>query len=276
MSKTLVAVYDESTTAQQVINDLSAAGFQRDSVTVMDGHGAGQYGAFARPQEQDRIDSLTDLGVSYEDAGSYAEAVRRGATLVAVVAPDEDVDNVMAILERHGPIDLDARMAYWRETGWTEFDRTAPLYTTEQTTAERERYRTGELREGEEAVIPVVEEEVKVGKRAVERGRTRIHTRVEERPVEETVRLRDEEVTVERRPTDRPVRAGEAAEAFREGSVEVTETDEEAVISKEPRVVEEVRVHKDTKEHEETVHERARRTDVEVEKERPGEHRRKP
>jgi Domain of unknown function (DUF2382) len=43
----------------------------------------------------------------------------------------------------------------------------------------------------------------------VQRGRVRIHSRVVERPVEESVRLRDETVTVERRPVDRPATAAE-------------------------------------------------------------------
>ena len=55
-----------------------------------------------------------------------------------------------------------------------------------------------------EMTIPVVEEDISIGKREVERGHVRIYSRVTERPVEESVRLREEKVTVERRPVDRP------------------------------------------------------------------------
>jgi hypothetical protein len=79
----------------------------------------------------------------------------------------------------------------WRETGWTGYDADAPPYTVE----EAERERAANRGTGTEEVVPVVEEQVDVGKRAVERGRVRVHTRVVERPV----RLRDEEVHVERR-----------------------------------------------------------------------------
>jgi uncharacterized protein (TIGR02271 family) len=115
-----------------------------------------------------------------------------------------------------------------------------------------------------EVRIPVVEEELQVGKRQVQRGGVRLYTRVTQQPVEETVRLRDETVHVERRPVDRP--ASEADfEAFKEGTIEVSETDEEPVVRKQARVVEEVLVHKDVREQTETVRDTVRRTEVEVE-----------
>ena len=113
-----------------------------------------------------------------------------------------------------------------------------------------------------QTTIPVVEEELQVGKREVERGGVRVESRVEEKPVAAEVQLREEHVRVERRPVDRPVT--DADKAFREGSLEVTERAEEAVVSKTARVVEEVVVGKQVEEHTETVSETLRRTDVDV------------
>ena len=113
-----------------------------------------------------------------------------------------------------------------------------------------------------EARIPVVEEELQVGKREVERGGVRVESRVEERPVEERVELREERVNVERRPVDRPV--ADAEHLFKEGTIEVTEKSEEAVVSKQARVVEEVVVNKEVGERTETVQDTVRRTDVDV------------
>ncbi|HEX6159602.1 MAG TPA: DUF2382 domain-containing protein, partial [Thermoanaerobaculia bacterium] len=59
----------------------------------------------------------------------------------------------------------------------------------------------------EEAAIPVVEEELAVGKRAVETGGVRVSKEVREVPVHEQVHLHEEHVTVDRRPVDRPVDA---------------------------------------------------------------------
>jgi uncharacterized protein (TIGR02271 family) len=116
----------------------------------------------------------------------------------------------------------------------------------------------------DEATIPVVEEEIRIGKRDVEQGGVRVHTHVEETPVHEEVTLRDEHVDVERRPVDRPLTDADAA-AFREGSFEVRERDEEAVVDKQARVVEEVSIRKDVDQRTETVDDTVRRTDVDVE-----------
>jgi len=113
--------------------------------------------------------------------------------------------------------------------------------------------------------IPVVEEEVQVGKRAVERD-VRVHTTVTEKPVEEQVHLREERVSVERRPVDRPASTADQT-AFKEGVIEMTETVEEPVINKQARVVEEVVVHKEVRDRVETVRDTVRRTNVEVEQE---------
>ena len=120
---------------------------------------------------------------------------------------------------------------------------------------------TREAAEGE-TVLPIIEEQFKVGKRSVDTGGARIRTTIEEVPVEETVSLREENVTVERRPVNRPVENAPAA--FEEGTIEVTEMAEVPVVSKEARVVEEVVVSKDVTEHQETVRDTVRRTDVDV------------
>jgi uncharacterized protein (TIGR02271 family) len=113
-----------------------------------------------------------------------------------------------------------------------------------------------------EAVLPVVEEDIDIGKRQVQTGGVRVQTRVEERPVEEQINLREERVNVERRAVDRPLSDADAA--FKEQSFEVTETAEEPVVRKQARVTEEVVVNKDVRERTETVRDTVRRQDVEV------------
>ena len=124
---------------------------------------------------------------------------------------------------------------------------------------------TRELREGETSV-PVVEEELKVGKRQVETGGVRVQTTTQEKPVEEQVTLREEHVRVDRRPVDRPATAADMQQGLRQDTMEVTARSEEAVVQKEARVVEEVVLNKDATERTETVRDTVRRTDVDVEK----------
>jgi uncharacterized protein (TIGR02271 family) len=132
-------------------------------------------------------------------------------------------------------------------------------------TAETRAERTTATTPGTETeAIPVVEEDIRVGKRAVERGGVRVRSYVLERPVEQDVTLREERVEVERRPVDRPV-GTVPADAFRERSIEVTATGEEAVVQKDARVIEEVVVRKQAEERTETVRDTVRKTEVEVE-----------
>ena len=155
-------------------------------------------------------------------------------------------------MNMHNPVDIDERAEAWKEEGFTEYDTEAEPYTAEEVAAHREQY-----------AIPIVEEDVKVGKRQVQEGGKRIRSYVRETPVEENVTLRDEEVHVERRPVDRAVT--DADNAFEEKNIEMTESHEEAVVSKQARVVEEVVVDKEATEHTETVRDSVRRTEVEVE-----------
>ena len=115
-----------------------------------------------------------------------------------------------------------------------------------------------------EIVVPIVEEELAVGKRQIQRGGVRVFQRVEERPVSESVTLREESVVIERHAVDRAVTGGEAAFG-QTADVVVTTTEEVPVVSKEARVVEEVVVGKTETDRVETVRDTVRRTDVEIE-----------
>lgn len=118
---------------------------------------------------------------------------------------------------------------------------------------------------GKEVAVPIVEERIKIGKRQISTGGVRVHTRVKETPVEESVTLRKERVNVERHPVNRPVADSDMA-ALQDGVIEVTETNEEAVVAKQSRVVEEVVVNKEVSEHDKTIRDTVRRNEVEVEK----------
>ncbi len=113
-------------------------------------------------------------------------------------------------------------------------------------------------------MIQLSEEHIEVGKRAVNRGTTRLRRYTVETPIEENVRLREETVSIERRPVSGTAAVG--PDAFTDRVIEVTETREEAVVAKTARVKEEVVIHKDVNERVETVRDTVRRDEVEVEK----------
>lgn len=123
------------------------------------------------------------------------------------------------------------------------------------------------IQSGDEVAIPVVEENISIGRREVDSGGVRVTQRVEEQPVREQVTLRDETIEVERVPVDRPVDPDtmrDLDEAFIPVSVEMRERDEVPVVDKQARVVEEVVVDKEVRERTETIEGTVRRTDVDV------------
>jgi uncharacterized protein (TIGR02271 family) len=288
MAKTLVALYDTCTDAEHVVQELIKDDFARSDIHLALDHTEGcetQHAAVEWDSAYGRehlSDTLADLGVPYDEAHSYTEGVRRGGALVVVESSDDRAERGMAMLQRLHPVNLHERTAQWRQEGWTGYDATAMTSTPRASAATATRSsqeqgratarvanqgaRTRRVEGDKEVTIPVVEEDLAIGKREVERGHVRIYSRVTEQPVEEAVRLREEKVTVERRPVDRPATEADFAAAGKD-VMEMTETAEEPVVTKRARVVEEVVVHKDVTEHTETVRGTERHTDVDVQRE---------
>ena len=206
-----------------------------------------------------------------EDRYAYSEGLSRGGTLLAVTVEPTQVEKAYDIVEQNGSVDLDQREASWRKEGWSGYTAGGSTGTGAGTPVGAASLQGGGAASaaatGEKDYIPVVEERLNVGKRVAEAGRVRVRSYVVEKPVEEQVTLRDETVHVDRRPVDRaPTAADEAL--FENKVIEATELHEQAVVSKDARVVEEIGIHKEAGQRTETVADKVRRTEVEVEDER--------
>ena len=113
-----------------------------------------------------------------------------------------------------------------------------------------------------ETTIPVIEESMEVGKKVVERGGIRIRQRVVEKPVEENINLREEHIKVDRKNVDRP--ATDSDFNANDQDLEIREHAEVPVISKEARVVEEIKITKEVTNRDEKVKDTIRKTQVDV------------
>ena len=257
--QTIVAVYDTPAHAELAVQDLLQANVPESAIHrhAQEGSYAGSSTtATARTEEPGFWASLFG-GEPDHDTTVYDRSVSGGSNAVSVKVPDDHVTAVMDILERHNPIDIDER---------------AGSYGLTQTTTTRAPLAAAAPMAGAKAAtdggtIQLSEETLAVGKRVVNRGTTRIRRFVVEMPVEEQVRLRDERVTIERHPvTD----SRSATDSFSDKVIEVTESAEEAVVSKTARVREEIGIKKEVTDRTETVRDTVRREDVEIVKE-PGD-----
>jgi uncharacterized protein (TIGR02271 family) len=115
-------------------------------------------------------------------------------------------------------------------------------------------------------VIPVVKEELEVGKRTVDAGGVRVESRLVEDAVRESVDLREERAHIERHPVDRPARQADLDAALGERSIEIHETVERPVVQKTARVVEEVAIGKDVRQKQADIEETVRHTEVDVQR----------
>jgi uncharacterized protein (TIGR02271 family) len=249
---TLFALYDAREGAAQAAERLAAeVGLASSDITVIpqQGSASGDAGNTAF------LGALENLRISDPDRQAYVEAIRRGGALLAARVEEDSAETAMDVLEKHGAVDIDDRQQAWRAEGWKGGE-------THETSSAAPRHGGA----AEHSSITLAEEQLRVGKRAVEGGRVRVRRYVVETPVEEQVTLHDEHVSVEHRKMDRPATAADGA-LFEEQTVEMTGTNEEATVSKTAHVTGEVVVSKDTQERAETVRDTVRHTDVAVDDE---------
>lgn len=246
MTKILVALYEQADQAQQTAQQLANLGIARQEISVLSGQGGSSSAGLLGDAQSGAqlVRKLAEFGIPQDQAELYAQGLEHGLGFVVARVENDRAEEAGQVMERQPVVDIEARAEQWASQG----------------------------EEAQEQTVQAIEEELHVGKRQTRGGRVRLHTSVEERPVEERIRLHEEEVHVERRKVSKPVSPEEAKKGFEERTVEVSATVERPVVSKEARVVEEVAVGKTAREREEVVRDTVRRSKIEVEDEtRTGE-----
>ena len=259
MAATVIGLFDNYDEAEAAVQDLIARDIDKSMIevtadrTAMSGTGKTVSGL------NGLLDGLMGKGVPQEHAELYHEAVQRGGTLVTVHTPDGRENEITPVLDRHNAVDIEERGQTFRQAGVTGMTGAASTTATAATGMASET-----LNSGESMTIPIVEEQLVVGKREVSGGGARVRTYVTETPVQEQITLREEHVTVERNVVSRELTQAELSAALTDRTIEVTEMSEEAVVGKTARVVGEVTIGKEVTERTETVSDTVRRTDVDV------------
>ncbi|MCO6364226.1 YsnF/AvaK domain-containing protein [Paracoccus sp. 08] len=268
-SMSVSAMFDTNADAQNAVSRLETLGISRTQIRIVEGAAQSTEQRASTTDDKGFWDSLGDFFFPDEDRYTYAEGLSRGGVLVTVTGlTAAHYDQVLDILDDEGTVDLAEREESWRSEGWGGYE-VSPHVTGARTVGSAVgadgSYADTSSKTGDES-IPIVEEQLRVGKRDTSHGRVRVRAYTVEEPVSETVNLREDRVELERRPVDRAVT--DVDTAFQDRTVEAEEFVEEAVVSKEARVVEEVSLRKTSDTRQETVTDSVRHTEVEIDDER--------
>jgi stress response protein YsnF len=234
MTRTVTALYDNLPEARDALQRLSAdVALTGSEIVDADSEGMLALGGL-QLSDQDRLACERSL-----DQGGYL--------LVAQVQSHDSADRIIALLEDYAG-------------GWVATTADAAAATREAETAPAST-------EPIEERLPILEEEIRIGKREVVRGGARVHTYAAEVPVTEQVELLQEHVSIEGRTVNRILSEDDLQRGglLQERVIEISEMREEAIVSKEAFVREELVVKKTIERRVEHVQETVRRTEVEME-----------
>ena len=243
----VVTAYDSVDKAKNAAKVLQNAGIDTSDMSVIDrtalaSHDADHVGLWRR---------LFGENVWEHEAAVYGDTLKKGGAILAARVPSDQVARVMPLFDVHQPLDVHTVAARIGEKVPVE---AKALVTSPITKASAKNTET----------LRLAEEQLNVGKRMFQTGTTRIRRFVTERPVQANVTLHEEHAEVVRRAITDPAYVADID--WSDKAYEVTETAEEAVVSKTARVVEEVTLRKAGTDHVETVKDTVRRQQVEVER----------
>jgi uncharacterized protein (TIGR02271 family) len=243
----VVTAYDSVDKAKNAAKVLQNAGINTSDMSILDrtalgSHDADHVGLWRR---------LFGENVWEHEAAVYGDTLNKGGAILAARVPKDQVARVMPLFDVHPPLDIHTVAATIGEKVPVEAKAlvTPPI-------AQASAKNTETLR--------LAEEQLNVGKRLFQTGTTRIRRFVTERPVAANVTLHEEHAEVVRKAITDPAYVADID--WSDKAYELTETAEEAVVSKTARVVEEVTLRKAGTDHVETVKDTVRRQEVEVER----------
>lgn len=260
--QTIAAAFDTRARAQAAANALKAAGFHAADISLLDKE--------VSPDGPDWTEKSPSLwqrifgaDVREHEAAVYHQTIERGGAVVSVRVPDYEVAHATGVLDLYHPIDVRDRALTSGFAPAAQVEAVAKKAIVPMA-AKQEVAVSPKLAEIHDQVLPLAEEQLQVGKKMIETGKTRVRRFVTERDVSADVTLHEEHAEIIRRAVTDPKFPGDVDWADRE--IEVIETAEQALVNKTARVVEEVLLKKIGSDHVQTLHEKVRRQQVNVER----------
>jgi uncharacterized protein (TIGR02271 family) len=242
MNHTVIGIFDSEQDANQAVEQLVHNGLPHKNIDYCSKNTFNKDNGSHSHKAEGFFGSLFDKD---EDVRNHSQVASRGCMLTVHASSSQQAQLAADVMDRFGAVDVEERAMQYR--GNTSMGQTR-----------------GSAVADSENAIPIIEEELQVGKQVIQTGGVRLRSRIIERAVEEHLRLREEHVTIERNPVDRPTSTA-SIDTFQEGVIELIEKAEVPIVAKEARVVEEVSLSKQVTEHEEVIRDSVRHTEVDVE-----------
>lgn len=262
--ETVVAVFDTRAHADAAVKALRAGGFANADISVFDEDrlAGGQKAAAAGVKQAGLWQRLFGDDVYEHEAAVYNQTVKHGGVVVSARVMDNEVAHAIAILDLHHPVDVHDRAVTSGIAPAAHVEAVEKKIDAVPLAAAQKVAVTPKLAEVHDGVLRLAEEQLQVGKQMVETGRTRVRRYVTEREASADVNLHDEHAEVLRKAITDPKYIG--AIDWADGEIEVIETAEHALANKTARIVEEVSLKKVGTDRVETVKDKLRRQQVEV------------
>lgn len=260
--ETIVAVFDTAAHAEAAVKALRAGGFADADISVFD---------------EDRLASgkktidepglwqrLFGDDVYEHEAAVYRATIDRGGVVVSARVLDSEVAHAIAILNLHRPVDVHDRAVTSGIAPAAHVEAVEKKIEAVPLAAVQKVAVSPKLAEVHDEILHLAEEQLQVGKKMAETGRTRVRRFVTEREASADVRLHEEHAEVLRHAITDPKFVGEIDWADKE--IEVVETAEHALVNKTARIVEEVSLKKVGTDRVETVRDKIRRQQAEIQR----------
>jgi uncharacterized protein (TIGR02271 family) len=260
--ETIVSAFDTAEHAAAAVKALKAGGFHDTDISVFDRSRLSGGIGLKVPGIWSRL--FGDDDIYKHEATVYGQTVEKGGTVVVTRVLDSEVAHATGILNLYHPIDVADRAVTTGLAPAAHIETAAKEIAAVPLAAAQTVAVAPKLAAANRDVLRLAEEQLQVGKEAVESGRARVRRFTTEREVEEKVSLHEEHAEVIRKALSDPKAFADVDWA--DDEIEVVETAEHALVNKTARVVEEIALKKVGSDHMETIHEKLRRQQAEVEK----------
>jgi stress response protein YsnF len=259
----IVTLYDTLEHAENARRNLESAGFPASEISLITRKSLSLAGDKLR--EPGLWHRMFGRDIQQYEATLYGRAVDSGGAVLTLRVPETDVARATTILNAYQSVDLLKRAEQQGLVTAATTEKVAapaPPLKTQTTVPPAVRAAAGTV-VGEE-ILALAEEEIAVGKRVVQGGATRIRRFVTERPVEAQVTLHEEHARIVRRAIADPNYIRNID--WTDKTIEIVESAEEPVVTKSAHIAEEVVIQREGSDHVQTVRDKVRRQQVEVER----------